>query len=124
MRRSCVSSSASKSAKGTAMFRAFLVTAVLGAMVLTVSGCKRPAPAPVIVVMNNQPDPKPDAVAPPVDPAGKPPAPPAGVVDAGDTVLPADKAPADAPLRPIKGIPIYKLSNLRVGNPGPGPGPK
>jgi hypothetical protein len=39
-------------------------------------------------------------------------------------VLPADKAPNDAPLRPIKGIPIYRLSDLRIGNPGPGPSPK
>ncbi len=42
----------------------------------------------------------------------------------GEEVLPVDKAPDDAPLRPIKGIPIYKLTNLRIGNPGPGPGAK
>jgi hypothetical protein len=38
--------------------------------------------------------------------------------------LPADKAPYDAPLRAIKGIPIYHLTDLRIGNPGPGPSPK
>src|SRR5204863_3698762 len=44
--------------------------------------------------------------------------------DLGEEVLPAAKAPDDAPLRPAKGIPIYKLTNLRIGNPGPGPSPK
>ena len=39
-------------------------------------------------------------------------------------MLSADQAPDDAPLRPLKGIPVYKLSNLRIGNPGPGPSPK
>src|SRR5687768_16505698 len=32
----------------------------------------------------------------------------------GEKVLPADKAPDDAPLRPIKGVPLYKLTDLRV----------
>jgi len=42
----------------------------------------------------------------------------------GEEVLPVDKAPSDAPLRPINGIPIYELSNPQIGNPGPGPSPK
>jgi len=33
----------------------------------------------------------------------------------GEKVLPANKAPSDAPLRPIKGTPLYKLTDLRVG---------
>jgi serine/threonine protein kinase len=49
---------------------------------------------------------------------------PAGIDDLGEKVLPADKAPNDAPLRHPKGIPLYRLSNLRVGNLGPGPGPQ
>ena len=33
----------------------------------------------------------------------------------GEKVLPANKAPNDAPLRPITGTPLYKLTDLRVG---------
>jgi hypothetical protein len=42
----------------------------------------------------------------------------------GEDVLPADKAPYDAPLRPMDGLPLYRLTDLRIGNPGPGPSPK
>jgi hypothetical protein len=46
------------------------------------------------------------------------------ISELGEEILPAERAPNDAPLRPIKGIPVYHLSDLRVGNPGPGPSPK
>jgi hypothetical protein len=113
--------------------RALFVVAVTGAFMAFSIGCfvrvPAPPPPPAPVIVNNAPIqgnvPGPDGnppIAPP-PPVAPPDAPPAGN-DLADKVLPADKAPDDAPLRPIKGMPTYKLTNLRIGNPGPGPGPK
>jgi len=49
---------------------------------------------------------------------------PTGPTEYGEEVLPANKAPSDAPPRPLEGTPVYKLSDLKVGNFGPGPGTK
>jgi len=62
---------------------------------------------------------KPQAQAP-MQPQAQPPG-PVGVDDLGEKVLPANGAPNDAPLRHPKGIPLYKLSDLRIGA-GRGPG--
>jgi hypothetical protein len=103
-----------------------LAVAALSAAVLVACGCGQRAPAP------GGPD-KPsgpaaawklDVPVVPAAPGDKPGPAAAGAGDLGEQVLPADKAPDDAPLRPPKGIPIYKLTDLRIGNPGPGPSPK
>jgi hypothetical protein len=60
-------------------------------------------------------------------PKPKPAAPPTPLEtreDGSDPVLPATKAPADAPLRPLPGIPTYQLSDARLASPGPGPATK
>jgi hypothetical protein len=44
--------------------------------------------------------------------------------DLGEKVLSVADAPNDAPLRPPADAPIYKLTDARIGNPGPGPSPK
>jgi hypothetical protein len=76
-------------------------------------------------VGQNPPPPKENPPIAPPNPAPPQPVPPAAGADGlGDPVLPVDKAPADAPLRPMKGMPLYKLSDLSLGNFGPGPGPK
>jgi hypothetical protein len=79
---------------------------------------RAPAPAPPAAAVADQ-QPKGDGA----QQQAQPPALAAGD-ELGDPILPADKAPADAPLRPMKGLTLYKLSNLRIGNPGPGPAPR
>jgi hypothetical protein len=79
------------------------------------------------VVVQDQPAPNLNGGVPPGNQPPPPlvqPPPVVGNDDAGDRILPADQAPADAPLRPMKGMPIYKLSNPQIGNFGPGPGAK
>jgi hypothetical protein len=75
----------------------------LSAAVLVPAACHRPAPQGVVSGESGQ------------TAAGD---------DLGEEVLPADKAPDEAPLRPAKGIPIYKLTDPRIGNLGPGPSPQ
>src|SRR5207302_7950212 len=103
--------------KGTSMLRPFLFprslfVAALSAAFLLPAGCKRQTPTPSAPIEVVSPEP------------AKRPGPEAGAVsELGEVVLPADKAPDSAPLRPAKGIPIYKLTDPRIGNPGPGPSP-
>lgn len=79
-----------------------------------------PQQAPPQQAPQQQQPPQPQQVPPPQQAqAGPGGADDAGVDDLGEKVLPADKAPGDAPLRHLKGAALYKLSNLRVGT-GPG----
>lgn len=91
------------------------------------AGCNKQRPAAPEPAPDGAPNaPAPDAPNPPSrkpDPAaGTTPPGPDG--DLAERVLPADQAPADAPLRAPKGATTYRLSNARIGNPGPGPSPK
>ena len=89
---------------------------------LLLAGCNPPAPNNT---MPPQGVPGTPAVGTPGTPAvGTPKTPSGDPVGTAEQVLPADKAPSDAPLRPFKETPIYNLTNLRVGNFGPGPGLK
>lgn len=99
---------------------------VIVSMVIGV-GCTQPpdATSDKKAEASKGPGPAADAKAPAVAADGvKNAAAPAETGELGEEILAVDRAPNDAPLRPLKGIPIYKLSNARIGNPGPGPSPK
>jgi hypothetical protein len=101
-----------------------LCVAALSAAIFLSAGCEQPTSKPAPVAENGQPDPGKQPNAPVAEPDNPQAAVPAAGTESDEKILPADKAPDDAPLRPMKGMPIYKLSNLQVGNFGPGPGPK
>lgn len=96
---------------------------------VALSGCAKLAPKPQAAAVDEAEAAKPDGddrkgrrAAADADPATKPNGRFADPFE-GEKVQPAEKAPDDAPLLAPRGTPLYKLSNARIGNPGPGPYP-